>query len=100
MFLEGLSITVLTIPVLYPLMPKLGLDVVVFGAILVMFVETALLTPPVGLNLFMIKGITGDRMWPIVKGNIPFAAMLLLGVIILLLFPEVSLWLPAVLGVF
>lgn len=99
MFLEGLSITVLTVPVLYPLMPKLGLDVIVFGVILVMFVETALITPPVGLNLFMVKGITGDRMLPIVKGNIPFAAMLLLGVIILLLFPELSLWLPAVLGI-
>ena len=100
MFLEGLSITVLTVPVLFPLMPKLGLDVIVFGVILVMFVEAALLTPPVGLNLFMVKAITGDSMWPIVKGNIPFAAILLLGVIILLFFPQISLWLPNILGIF
>jgi tripartite ATP-independent transporter DctM subunit len=100
MFLEGLSITVLTVPVLYPLMPILGLDVVAFGVILMMFVEMALITPPVGLNLFMIKSVTGDRLWPIVKGNIPFAIMLLLGAIICFLFPQVALWLPARLGIY
>lgn len=100
MFLEGLSMTVLTVPVLYPLMPMLGLDVVAFGVILMMFVEMALITPPVGLNLFMIKSVTGDRLWPIVKGNIPFAIMLLLGAIICFLFPEVALWLPARLGIY
>jgi C4-dicarboxylate transporter DctM subunit len=100
MFLEGLSITVLTVPVLYPLMPILGLDVVAFGVILMMFVEMALITPPVGLNLFMIKSVTGDRLWPIVKGNIPFAIMLLLGAIICFLFPQLALWLPARLGIY
>lgn len=99
MFLDGLAITVLTIPVLYPLMPTLGIDVIVFGVVLMMFVETALLTPPVGLNLFMVKAITGDTLWPIMIGNLPFAALLLLGAIILFLFPEVALWLPKILGV-
>jgi tripartite ATP-independent transporter DctM subunit len=99
MFLDGLAITVLTIPVLYPLMPALGIDVIVFGVVLMMFVETALLTPPVGLNLFMVKAITGDTLWPIMKGNLPFAALLLIGAIILFLFPEIALWLPKILGV-
>ena len=97
MFLDGLSITVLTIPVLYPLLPSLGLDVIVFGVILMMFVEAALLTPPVGMNLYVVKTITGDSLWPIVKGNIPFAAILFLGAIILFMFPEIALWLPQVL---
>ena len=98
MFLDGLSITVLTIPVLFPLMVSLDLDVIVFGVILMMFVEMALLTPPVGMNLFMIKTITGDALGPIIKGNFPFAIMLLMGAILLLIFPEIALWLPRLLG--
>jgi C4-dicarboxylate transporter DctM subunit len=80
-------------------MTTLGIDVIVFGVVLMMFVETALLTPPVGLNLFMVKAITGDTLWPIMKGNLPFAALLLIGAIILFLFPEIALWLPKILGV-
>jgi tripartite ATP-independent transporter DctM subunit len=98
MFLDGLSITVLTIPVLFPLMTSLDLNVIVFGVILMMFVEIALLTPPVGMNLFMIKAITGDSLAPIIKGNLPFAIMLLIGAIILLMFPGLALWLPELLG--
>lgn len=98
MFLDGLSITVLTVPVLYPLMPVLGVDVIVFGVFLMIFIETSLLTPPVGVNLFMVQAITGDNLWPIVKGNAPFAIMLLIGAVLLLIFPELSLWLPRILG--
>jgi tripartite ATP-independent transporter DctM subunit len=98
MFLDGLSITLLTVPVIFPLMPVLGINVIVFGVALMMLLEAALLTPPVGLNLFMVKAITGDNLWPIVKGNFPFALLLLLGTILLLLFPDLALWLPAKLG--
>jgi C4-dicarboxylate transporter DctM subunit len=79
-------------------MPHLGIDVIVFGVILMIFSETALLTPPVGLNLFMIQAITGDHLWPIFKGNIPFAALLLLGAILLFIAPELALWLPKIFG--
>jgi C4-dicarboxylate transporter DctM subunit len=98
MFLDGLSITVLTIPVLFPLMVSLDINVIAFGVTLSMFVEMALLTPPVGLNLFMIKTITGDSLGPIIKGNFPFAIMLLIGAILLLVFPGLAVWLPNVLG--
>jgi C4-dicarboxylate transporter DctM subunit len=98
MFLDGVSVTVLTVPILFPLMPHLGIDVIVFGVILMIFSETALLTPPVGLNLFMIQAITGDHLWPIFKGNIPFAALLLLGAILLFIAPELALWLPKIFG--
>ncbi|MHC4456640.1 MAG: TRAP transporter large permease subunit [Planctomycetota bacterium] len=98
MFLDGLSITVLTVPVLFPLMPVLGVDVIVFGVFLMIFIETSLLTPPVGVNLFMVQAITGDNLWPIVKGNAPFAVLLLLGAILLLIFPQLALWLPKILG--
>ena len=56
MFLDGGSITVLTVPVIAPMLPVLGVDVVAFGVILMMLIETALLTPPVGLNIFTVKG--------------------------------------------
>ena len=98
MFLDGLSITVLTVPVLYPLMPGLGVDVIVFGVFLMIFIEMSLLTPPVGVNLFMVQSITGDKLWPIVKGNIPFAILLFVGAILLIVFPDLALWLPALLG--
>ena len=98
MFLDGMSITVLTVPVLFPLMPALGVDVIVFGVFLMIFIETSLLTPPVGVNLFMVQAITGDKLWPILKGNAPFAVMLFLGAILLLMFPEMALWLPKILG--
>ena len=98
MFLDGLSITVLTIPVLFPMMASLDINVIVFGVILMMFVEMALLTPPVGMNLFMVKAITGDSLGPIIKGNFPFAIMLLIGAILLLIFPGIALWLPELFG--
>jgi C4-dicarboxylate transporter DctM subunit len=54
MFFDGLSITVLTIPVLYPLMPMLGIDVIAFGVTLMVLIGLAMIAPPVGLNLFMV----------------------------------------------
>jgi C4-dicarboxylate transporter DctM subunit len=98
MFLDGLSITVLTVPILYPLFPVLGVDVIVFGVFLMMFIEIALLTPPVGVNLFMVQAITEDELWPVIKGNIPFVALLLMGAILLLIFPNLALWLPRKFG--
>jgi len=98
MFLDGMSITVLTVPILFPLLPALGLDVISFGVVLMIFIEMALITPPVGLNIFMLKAITGDTLWPIVRGNIPFAVLMLVVALLLLFFPQIALWLPEILG--
>jgi C4-dicarboxylate transporter DctM subunit len=99
MFLDGLAMTVLTIPVIYPLMPVLGLDVIVFGVVLMVFIEMALITPPVGLNLFMVQAITRDDLWIIAKGNLPFALMMFIVAMILLFYPGISLWLPEMLSI-
>ncbi len=99
MFLDGLAMTVLTIPVIYPLMPVLGLNVIVFGVILMVFVEMALITPPVGLNIFMVQAITNDNIWTIAKGNLPFVLMMLLIALILFAVPEICLWLPNLLSI-
>ena len=95
MFLDGASITVLTVPVLAPMLPALGIDTVVFGVILMMLIETALLTPPVGLNLFTVKGIVDEPLSDIIKSVSPFVLILVLGIMVMFLFPQIALWLPA-----
>ena len=97
MFLDGGSITVLTVPVIAPMLPVLGIDTVVFGVVLMMLIETALLTPPVGLNLFTVKGIIDAPLITIIKSTLPFVAILLFGTILCLVFPKLSLWLPSLL---
>lgn len=94
MFLDGVTITLLTVPVIYPMMPELGFDVIVFGVWLMILIELAHITPPVGLNLFMVKSVTNDRLWVISKGHFPFALLLLLAGIILYIYPELALWFP------
>jgi len=97
MFLDGGSITVLTVPILAPMLPALGIDTIVFGVVLMMLIETALLTPPVGLNLFTVKGIVDEPLSFIIKSVLPFVAILLLATVLCLLFPKISLWLPSLL---
>ena len=97
MFLDGGSITVLTVPVLAPMLPALGIDPIVFGVVLMMLIETSLLTPPVGLNLFTVKGIVDEPLSMIIKSVLPFVAILLFATILCLRFPQISLWLPSLL---
>jgi C4-dicarboxylate transporter DctM subunit len=94
MFLDGGSITVLTVPVIAPILPALGIDTVVFGVVLMMLIETALLTPPVGLNLFTVKGIVNEPLGFIILSVLPFVLILLGGVILVFVFPQIALWLP------
>ncbi|MGD8562542.1 MAG: TRAP transporter large permease, partial [Desulfarculaceae bacterium] len=95
MFLDGGSITVLTVPVIAPMLPALGIDTVAFGVILMMLIETALLTPPVGLNIFTVKGIVEEPLSLIIKSVLPFVAILVLAVILVFAFPQLALWLPS-----
>ncbi|MCP4022536.1 MAG: TRAP transporter large permease subunit [Desulfobacteraceae bacterium] len=95
MFLDGGSITVLTVPVIAPMLPALGVDTVVFGVILMMLIETALLTPPVGLNIFTVKGILNEPLSLIIKSVIPFVLILIIGVILVFIWPDLALWLPS-----
>ncbi|NLY38515.1 MAG: TRAP transporter large permease subunit, partial [Firmicutes bacterium] len=99
MFFDGLSITIVTVPVLAPVLPNLGLDPYVFGVLLVMLVETAAITPPVGMNLFVIQSVSKDKLSIIAKGNAPFAIILLLAVILVMFVPDLALWIPNLLGI-
>ena len=93
--MEGLAIVVVTTPIILPAMVAIGVDPVWFGVMLVMLVELALLTPPVGINLFIIQGISGSSLGEVFRGTIPFFLIMVLGFIIVVFAPSLVLWLPS-----
>ena len=97
MFLDGAAITVLTVPVIAPMLPAIGIDTIAFGVILMILIEAALLTPPVGLNLFAVKGITGEPLSEIILSVVPFVTIIYFCAILVIIFPKIALWLPSAL---
>ena len=94
MFLDSISMLVLTLPVVFPLAKSLGFDPVWFGIILVIMAEVGLITPPVGMNLFVLQGIShGVTIRTIALGALPFLAAMFATVVILCVFPDIALWL-------
>ena len=95
MFFDGLSMMVITVPFIAPIMIQLGVDLIWLGVIVVMMIEIALLTPPVGLNLFVLHGATGEPIRTIVRGSMPFVLLQLIVVVLLFVFPQLALFLPS-----
>lgn len=94
-FLEGIAMLVLTIPIVFPLIKSLGYDPIWFGALLVVVLEMSLISPPLGLNVFVVKGIAdGVPMGDIFKGIIPFWGAMLVCAALLIMFPEIATFLP------
>jgi C4-dicarboxylate transporter, DctM subunit len=93
-FLDGISMVVLTTAVIMPLVAAAGFDLVWFGIYLVIVVEMAQITPPVGFNLFVIQGLTGRNILEIARATVPFFVILAIMVVLLALFPDLALWLP------
>lgn len=91
---EGISMMVLTLPIVYPLILKLGFDGIWFGIVLVMLIEAAQITPPVGFNLYVLQNISGASVGLIVKNTIPFFIIMLVALLVLVLFPDIALFLP------
>lgn len=96
MFIEGVSMMLITVPVLLPTILALGFDPVWFGVVLVVFIELGALTPPMGLNLFAIHSVAQGRasLPTIIRGSLPFAAVMLAFLLLLYVWPELALWLP------
>src|SRR5699024_8019227 len=95
LFIEGLSIFVLTLPIVYPLISDLGFDGVWFGIIMVMVVNIGLLTPPLGINVFIIKGVAIHiSIHNIFRGVIPMVIAMVISVVIVIVFPEIVTFLP------
>ncbi|GKV57628.1 C4-dicarboxylate ABC transporter permease [Sporosarcina sp. NCCP-2222] len=94
MFLETVSILVITLPILYPIIMALGFDPIWFAIIMVINMELALISPPVGMNLFVLKGLNKENtISEIVKGVIPYAVIMLVFMVILSFFPEIATFL-------
>ncbi len=94
-FLDGISVVVLTVAVIQPIIQQAGIDQLWFGIFIVLVVEMAQITPPVGFNLFVIQGLTGENILTVAKAALPFFFLLLAGVVIITVFPELVTWLPA-----
>ena len=94
-FLPPVAIILMTAPTLLPIVEGLGFDAIWFGIILTINMEIGLITPPVGLNLYVINGIAPDvRLPTILWGALPFVLCMVLGIVLLCLFPQIALWLP------
>lgn len=94
MFLETISILVITVPILYPIITALGFDPIWFAIIMVINMELALISPPVGLNLFVLKGLDKkNTIIEIVKGVIPYAVIMILFIVLLCFFPQIVTYL-------
>jgi C4-dicarboxylate transporter, DctM subunit len=91
---ESLGMIVITVPLLYPVLLKYGIDPVWFGIILVLFIELGQISPPIGINLFVIQSIWDGKLSDTVVGTIPFH-LIMFGLLVMLVFwPEIALWLP------
>jgi tripartite ATP-independent transporter DctM subunit len=94
LFLEGISILVMSLPITLPLVLDAGFDRVWFGVFLVVTVELAQITPPVGLNLYVLQGLTGQEIGRIAVSALPFFLLLCLVGVIITIFPQIALWFP------
>ena len=94
--MDPIGLMLLTLPIVTPVILSLGYDLVWFGVIMVKYLEIALITPPVGLNAYILKGVIGDAvpLETIFKGVFWFLAMDVVTLAILIYYPEISLWLP------
>ncbi len=94
MFLDGISAVVLTMAIIEPMIRQAGFDMIWFGVFLVVVVEMAQITPPVGFNLFVLQGMAEKDMGFIAKSAFPLFLLMILAVIIIVAFPQLALWLP------
>ena len=94
MFLDGISAVVLTMAIIEPMIRQAGFDMIWFGIFLVVVVEMAQITPPVGFNLFVLQGMANKDMGFIARSAFPLFILMILAVVIIIIFPEIALWLP------
>jgi len=95
MMLDGISMVVMTLPIVLPIIIQAGYDPLWFGIFLVLMVELSQITPPVGFSLFVIQSISGEEIGYILKATFPFFVIMILVVVIITLFPEISFYLPS-----
>ena len=95
MFMDGLSMLVITIPIVFPVVTGLGFDPIWFGVVAVIVIEMGMITPPVGLNVFVVRSVAGDvPLTTIFRGVLPFLLAMIVGLLLIIAFPDIALLLP------
>ena len=94
MFLEAVSIILITLPILLPILVHFDINLIHFAIIMTINMELGMITPPVGLNLFVVSGIAKEKLGEVVKGVIPFIILMIIFLAIVVILPQLSLWLP------
>jgi tripartite ATP-independent transporter DctM subunit len=94
-FLDGISMVVLTTSVIMPLVERAGFDLIWFGIYVVLVVEMAQITPPVGFNLYVLQGMTGHNIFTIARYTVPLFLLMCVAVVLIVMFPQIALWLPS-----
>ncbi|MEK5232932.1 TRAP transporter large permease subunit [Lysinibacillus sp. FSL K6-0232] len=94
MFLEAVSIILITLPILLPILAHFDINLIHFAIIMTINMELGMITPPVGLNLFVVSGIAKEKLGEVVKGVIPFIILMIIFLALVVLIPQLSLWLP------
>ena len=92
--IESLGMIVITVPLLYPILGRYGIDPILFGVILVIYIELGQISPPIGINLFVIQSIWDGKLSEVVYGTIPFHLIMFVVLAMVILWPELALWLP------
>ena len=93
--LNGFSIVIITLPIALPLTTQAGFDPIWFGVFLILMLELSQITPPVGFNLFVIQGLTGETICTIAKAAFPFFLLMILTTVLLTIFPHITLYLTS-----
>jgi len=96
MFMETLSMLLTTVPIVFPIAVKMGFDPVWFGILVTVLMEAALITPPIGVNLYVVQGVrtNGGPFNDVAYGALPFVLMMLVLITLLMVFPQIALYLP------
>jgi tripartite ATP-independent transporter DctM subunit len=96
-FMDALGLILLTVPIFFPVATKLGFDPIWFGIIITRVSEIGVITPPVGMNVYIIKGVAPDvPLFTIFRGIVPFLIADVIAVLLLLMIPQITLWLPSI----
>jgi TRAP-type C4-dicarboxylate transport system permease large subunit len=93
-FIDGMSAMILTLPTVLPIIITLGFDPIWFGVILTVLIEVGMITPPMGLNLFVIQGISKRSLTDVILGSVPFFLIMFVGIALFTIFPSIIMWLP------